>query len=947
MNRPFFGANRLLVVLGTQMRTKAERPTNRCDFALVSGATPAKFRALFMTQVRGQRWVSNSEPELGLGTIEKCEFGRVEVFFPAANERRQYSTESAPLRRVRFAAGDAIALSDGRNVVVTAVEEKAGLLVYKTAGGDVLEAMLSNTTSFSRPEDRLFAGQVDELFTFDLRMRALRRRCELRQSPVRGFVGGRVDLLPHQMSIATEVAARLVPRVLLADEVGLGKTIEAGLILHRLHLTGRAARILILLPEALVNQWFVELLRRFNLLFSIFDEDRCESIVEHDTEANPFLDSQLVLCDVNFLAKDPARARQAVDAGWDLLVVDEAHHLEWSPEAPGEQYLLVEQLAQKTPGLLLLTATPQQLGPEGHFARLRLLDPDRYSDLAKFMEEAEHYEQVARALDRLLAGEALSAADRKLFASQSPRIAKHLDGPKDGLVTELLDAFGTGRVMFRNTRAALTGFPKRKANLVELAGDDDTDAKVKWLAAFLKKHPKEKVLLICKTRKLVEQIAERLQREIAVNAGVFHEGLTLLQRDRNAAYFSEEDGARVLLCSEIGSEGRNFQFAHHLVLFDLPENPELLEQRIGRLDRIGQTATIKIHVPYLPESDGEVLAKWYHDGLDAFEHHPHGAGEIAAAVRKDLAALSDDFSAKKLTALVKKTKEQHAKLTRKLERGHDRLLELNSCKPAIAAATIKHIRAADADASFREFCVDLFDHFGVQVEDHSANAYLLKPGHLLTDAFPALPEEGITVTFDRPRALSREDLVLMSGDHPIMTGALDLLLGSEGGNSAFGVWKGSGTEAILLEIHCVAECTAPAALHMDRFLPPLPVRIVVDHALADQSADARLAAAKLEKADIFRLLDRGPMRQKLLPAMLAAAQALAAKKLPAVMQKASKEMSTHLDAEIERLETLRSINDHVRPEEIDLLRSQKAELATAISSTRMRLDSLRLILRTP
>ena len=922
------------------------------EINLVGGALAGKFRAFFMNHglpVRGQRWVSNSEPELGLGTIEKCEFGRVEVYFPAADERRQYSTESAPLRRVVFVAGDTISLRDSGDAVVVSVAEKGGLLIYRTAGGEVPEALLADAMSFSKPEDRLFAGHVDELHTFDLRMMALRRRCALRQSPVRGFVGGRVDLLPHQMSIAAEVAGRLVPRVLLADEVGLGKTIEAGLILHRLHLTGRAGRILILLPEALVNQWFVELLRRFNLLFSIFDEDRCASIVEHDVEANPFLDSQLVLCDVEFLSKDPARAAQAVAAGWDLLVVDEAHHLEWSQEAPGEQYALVEQLAQKTPGLLLLTATPQQLGPEGHFARLRLLDPDRYDDLAKFLEEAEHYEQVARALDRLLAGDALSAADRKLFASQSPRVAAHLrEGvANDRLVPELLDAFGTGRVMFRNTRAALTGFPKRKAHLIELPDGNDTDVKVKWLAALLRKHAKQKVLLICKTRKLVDQIAEKLQREIAVNAGVFHEGLTLLQRDRNAAYFSEEEGARVLLCSEIGSEGRNFQFAHHLVLFDLPGNPELLEQRIGRLDRIGQTATIHLHVPFIPGSAGEVLAKWYHDGLDAFEHHPHGAGEIATTLREELAGVCEDFSAKKLAALIKKTKEQHAKLTRKLERGHDRLLELNSCKPAIAAGTIAHIRAADADASFQEFCVELFDHFGVQVEDHSANAYLLKPGHLLTDAFPALPEEGITVTFDRQRALSREDLVLMSCDHPIMTGALDLLLGGEGGNSAFGVWKDSGKEAILLEILTVAECTAPAALHMDRFLPPLPIRIVVDHTVADQSADAGLAEAKLEKGDIFRLLDRGPMKQKLLPAMLAAAQAIAAKQLPGLMQRATKEMAAQLDAEIERLETLRSINDHVRPEEIEMLRHQKAALAAAIATTRLRLDALRLILRTP
>ena len=134
---------------------------------------------------------------------------------------------------------------------------------------------------------------------------------------------------------------------------------------------------------------------------------------------------------------------------------------------------------------------------------------------------------------------------------------------------------------------------------------------------------------------------------------------------------------------------------------------------------------------------------------------------------------------------------------------------------------------------------------------------------------------------------------------------------------------------------------------MDRFLPPFPIRVVVDHTLADQSADARLAAVKLEKADIFRLLDRGPMKQKLLPAMLAAAQAVAAKQLPSLIQRASKEMAAHLDSEIERLETLRSINDHVRPEEVEMLRTQKAALQAAISTTRMRLDSLRLILRTP
>ncbi len=853
---------------------------------------------------------------------------------------------------MQFAAGDKIKSRQGRDLVVEAVEERGAMLVYRTDRGELPEADLSDAISFSKPEDRLFGGHTDELRTFDLRVEALRRRCELRSSPVRGFTGGRVDLLPHQMFIAGEVAGRLVPRVLLADEVGLGKTIEAGLILHRLHLTGRAERILVLVPEPLVNQWFVELLRRFNLLFSIFDEERCVSIQQHDAEANPFLDSQLVLCSIAMLAADRQRARQITEAGWDLLIVDEAHHMEWTPESASPQYALVEALAKKTQGLLLLTATPQQLGPEGHFARLRLLDPNRYSDLAKFLEENSHYEEVARALDRLLAGKPLTAEDRALFGKQSPRVLRHCDELSNGdtaarthLVSELLDAFGTGRVMFRNTRASLPGFPKRKAKLHPLTTEGhELTAKVKWLVELLRDLGSEKILLICRTRALVEEIADRIQRAVKVNAGIFHEGLTLLQRDRNAAFFASDEGARILLCSEIGSEGRNFQFAHHLVLFDLPENPELLEQRIGRLDRIGQSATINIHVPYVPGTEGEVFARWYHEGLGAFEKNPHGANEIAREMQPELDALLDGFTAKKLTAFLKRTRTLHASVAGKLERGHDRLLELNSSKPERAAALIAQIRAADTDTEFEEFCVRLLDHFGVQVDDLSTRGYLLKPGHLITDALPTLPADGMSVTFDRTRALSREDLGLMSGDHPLVSSAIDLLLGSERGNAAFGIWKSSGSESILLEIHAVVECVAPAALHIDRFLPPTPLRIVIDHTMAERSDDATVRSAYLEKGDIFRLLDRGPMRKKLLPAMLAAAQTLATERMAGVIAEAVSAMDAQLRDEIERLETLRTINDHVRPEEIAAVQTQKADLKIALNYAHLRLDSLRLIL---
>lgn len=908
--------------------------------------------------VPGQRWVSDTEPELGLGIILKTEFTRVEVFFPAASEHRQYALNSAPLRRVRFDEGDRIQSHDGEDLFVHSVEEREGLLVYKTRDREVAEAELSDAISFSKPEERLLGGQVDDLRSFDLRVESLFHQNRIRKSAVRGFVGGRVDLLPHQMFIAGEVASRLVPRVLLADEVGLGKTIEAALILHRLHLTGRAERVLILVPESLVHQWFVELLRRFNLSFSIFDEERCASIQLNDPEANPFLDSQLVLCSVDLLLANPERARQVREGKWDLLIVDEAHHLVWSPEESSPQYALVEALSKETAGLLLLTATPQQLGPEGHFARLRLLDPDRYTDLKRYREEADHYEEVAAAVDRLLVGEPMNAEDEDLFGGKSPRIRRHCkalaagdQSARESLVAELLDEFGTGRVMFRNTRAALSGFPERKAFLVPLEAPSDADPvalKVKWLAGLLRELGEEKVLTICRTRRLAEEISERLQREVKVKCALFHEELTLLLRDRNAAFFAEDEGARVLICSEIGSEGRNFQFAHHLVLFDLPGDPELLEQRIGRLDRIGQSDEIHIHVPYVAGGESEVFARWYHEGLNAFEKSLHGAMEIVREVGEDLSEVLEKFDAAKLEKLIRRSEVCRAAVKRKLERGHDRLLELNSSKPDRAQAMIRKIRALDAEEDLEDYLLRVLDQLGLHIEDIGSRSYLFQPGNLITDAIPALPDEGLSVTFDRARALSREDTSFMSWDHPIVRGALDLFLGSQSGNASFGVWKTPGEqEAVLLEIYGIAECVAPASLHADRFLPATPVRAVVDHELEDQSDNEELVEAQLLQGDLAALLKRKGVKQKLLPAMLEKARSLASLKMSEIVAAAAATMESRLQDEIDRLEDLREINDHVRPEEIEAAKNQKAELREAITSARLRLDSVRLIWRVP
>src|SRR5690606_36013989 len=154
--------------------------------------------------------------------------------FPAAKVDRRYGFQTAPLRRIRFVEGDEVKSQEGDSFVVEQVTEDDGLLTYHGQGQELPETQLADTLSFSKPEERLFAGNIDSNELFKLRYDVLLNQRKLYISPVRGFVGPRLSLIPHQMYVASEVSRRPKPRVLLADEVGLGKTIEAGLILHHL-----------------------------------------------------------------------------------------------------------------------------------------------------------------------------------------------------------------------------------------------------------------------------------------------------------------------------------------------------------------------------------------------------------------------------------------------------------------------------------------------------------------------------------------------------------------------------------------------------------------------------------------------------------------------------------------------------------------------------------------
>jgi len=505
--------------------------------------------------IPGQRWISNTESELGLGMILEVEFNRVTVLFLATGDRRVYARDNAPLTRVRFNPGDAIESTDFSKIIIEQVQEHQGLLTYIGLDEDgqlqqIDEMELNHHIQFNKPQDRLFTGQFDPTAWYQLRYQTWQRQQQHQQSPVKGLQGARAALIPHQLYIAHQSANRPAPRVMLADEVGLGKTIEAGLIIQHRLINNLSRRVLILVPDSLLHQWLVEMRRRFNLRFSIFDESRCQACEDE----NPFLTEQLVLASQGFFAHFPQRQQQALEAGWDLVVVDEAHHLEWSETAPSGDYLFVEQLALATAGLILLTATPEQLGKESHFARLRLLDPDRFYQFQQFVEDEQQFEPVAELARALINSVKLDALQlqrlQQLLQNDNvdtllQQVNDDTSSARDELIKLLLDHHGTGRILFRNSRQTVQGFPDRQRHAYPLHGDETTDLAhspyLLWLVDFLKGLGDEKVLLICKHAATVIQLEQLLRQHMGHTAAMFHEGMNIIERDRAAAFFADDE----------------------------------------------------------------------------------------------------------------------------------------------------------------------------------------------------------------------------------------------------------------------------------------------------------------------------------------------------------------------------------------------------------------------
>ncbi|MEN2752400.1 RNA polymerase-associated protein RapA [Psychrobacter sp. FBL11] len=942
----------------------------------------------------GQRHLSDTESELGLGVVIDVDDRCVHILFPQSEETRVYAKNSAPLSRVVFKVGDSISDQQGNSYTVTAVDEVMGVLKYSVDEHEkgIMETRLAANITLAKPLERLLAGRIERGDWYELRQDILRMQSALAGHPLKGLMGARVDIIEHQLYIAHEVGKRIAPRVLLADEVGLGKTIEAGLIIHQQLLTGKAERVLVLVPDSLQYQWMVELRRRFNLNFALFDLVRTAAIKEHDPEQNVFATEQCIIAGMDLLLDHPDLYDQAIEAGFDLLVVDEAHHLHWDEAAGGnEKYDLVADFAEETPGVMLLTATPEQLGVQSHFARLRLLDSDRFDDLDEFIAGQEAFAETAAVAGVLIEDKPLNdgqiAALTALLNLNDDELAtiNEDDKLRTYALNELLDRHGTGRVLFRNTRESVQGFYGRSSQAYplplpeawqdsyqtkgklreQLWGEEnqpdggwlEDDPRVPWLIDILKSELKqEKVLLIARSGATVESLEAVLRLHAGIKTAIFTEQMTLLERDQAAAFFADSEGAQILLCSEIGSEGRNFQFASQLILWDLPANPDTLEQRIGRLDRIGQTQQITLHVPYVQKTAQERLYHWYNSALNMFNQISPTAQSVQEQYIQTLKPLLEGADTAEnrdeLKALIAEALQMRLALEAQLQEGRDRLLEYNSCRPRVAGRIADAMRDFDDNNVLPPFIERFLASANVDYSIQRDGSWVLAPldSTEVSEYIEGLPlgdEEGMTLTFDRELALQREDIDFVTHEHPLMRSIYELASTSTFGNTTVAMLKSNAIPQgmIMLEVHFRVEAIAPKLLNLPATLPTQNIRVFISEQGSDLSEriSSEMIMPHIDRLDKTRARQVVKVRSDVIESRYYEAEEIARAQLAEIGEQASARFNQQWSREIKRLKHLQTINPNVRPEEVERLEQLQAQGEQALANLSLVPDSIRVL----
>jgi ATP-dependent helicase HepA len=722
-------------------------------------------------------------PELGIGRVVSVEGRSLLVEFPRCGTRLRLAADTDAL--------EAVDLGPGRPVRIIATREETTVVeclpdgTLRLAGGRIAQPHELWPVDL---EGALFArlsrGELDEIQDFRTRLDIV-RLLHLREAGGLGvFLGGRVRLFPHQLHVAERATAADPVRWLLADEVGLGKTIEACLILNRLVHAGRVERCLVVVPESLTVQWLGELWRKYHQVFALLDGPRLADVArDFGPDFNPFDVHRRAVVALELLIERPHLTAQAVAAGIDLLVVDEAQRLKRPPRHPGEPgWRAVAPIAALGRHVLLLSATPLEDDAHGFFRLLQLLRPD------EFPEEMSVEARLAQGIPL----PPCTSSTRRVDIGGLP--------PRVGIPVSI--ASGAGWARRAEVESALRAAPSANpvarrqtidrvrrglasgAALGAVLGPDESelrrqaqdlnasDPRLEWLQTQTPRwrRAREKTLVFVEHRETLELLRTALSQR-AIATGVFHEELPTARRDTEVARFREPDGPSLLVSTECGGEGRNFEFCTRLVLFDLPWKPSVVEQRIGRLDRIGRQAPVEIVYFRPPGGIGADVVRLF-EALGVFSEPLAGLEPQLAGVEQTLeeialdpeASLTDDAR----DVIVDRAR---AALTRIREAAYQQL-HRNPFRAEMGAQILARVPPG-LDALNEKAVIAWCVRLGLTVEHtRGRRGYAVELGsESLVDSLPGVPGGSSFIgTFDREEAVADETVDFFASGHPLVEG---------------------------------------------------------------------------------------------------------------------------------------------------------------------------------
>lgn len=705
------------------------------------------------------------------------------------------------------------------------------------------------------PVERFQSGDIGSLQMYRLQeVTRWYRRMHLYDELVSlGQIG--VNIKPHQVSVAHKVISKYPHRFLLCDEVGLGKTIEAGMVLKELRARGLAQRVLAIVPPNLVRQWQFEMKTKFNETFAVINSGTVRYLKDQGQDGNPFTKEESILCSSSWVV-GKKWADQCAEVNWDLIIVDEAHHARMRRSGNRftrtRLYSLVEKLAAADHygkrALLFLTATPMQLDTLELFSLVELLNPTLFPSyehleqhrkempgLSRLAESLDQYgfplpneepedtaQQVAHwldvdvesALQRLLAGEEErkrivdELADRHLLSEVlirnrkaviggfMPRAASHWEvqlTPEERDALQAVEDYvqygyqladrhrdiptGFVMVIFQKLAASSIAALKKalerrqerlhtkatqvredKATLEErLMNDDDASdvisnagilaslveeteeelshlnvaisvlEKVKvdskatvldmQLSILFEDDPNGKVLLFTQFRETQRRLEELFTAK-GWGINVFHGQMNPMEKDRAVGRFRDGAGPQILISTEAGGEGRNFQFCHVLVNYDLPWNPMRVEQRIGRVDRIGQEHPVSIFNLWTRDTIEERIWDVLEKRIRLFEETVGGLDPILGDTERDITALMRKAGQERdqaIEALGKKLEKQVQAARVAEHKLGDFILDTKSYRKELAER-IAGQPSPVTDAAFALFIEQLLFNFNTSIK---------------------------------------------------------------------------------------------------------------------------------------------------------------------------------------------------------------------------------------